>query len=397
MSAPVELSREAARRLALSSQGLGDRAFGRSLAGTRAAIRHLSYVQIDTISVVERAHHHTLFNRVPGYRREHLDRLLARREVLEYWAHAAAILPMEDYRYCLPRMREVSARKRHWFSHDDSMVREVIARVRGEGPMRAGDFEAHTGTRGMWQWGPVKRALEYLFMDGTLMVTRRENFQKVYDLAERVVPAGVDRRMPDEAAYADYLVDRYLGAHGIARATEIGYLRRRMREPVQRALAARIEAGTLVEARVHGVEEPFVVTADFEERLARRVARRARLLSPFDNLVIQRDRVNRLFGFDYQVECYVPEKKRRFGYFCLPVLWRGRLAARVDAKADRVEGVFRVHRVYPEPGLRAADAFTADLAAAVRELAAFNRCDEFAVSRARHRGPEALLARALAG
>ncbi len=395
MTHRIELSRDAARRLALSSQGLGDRAFGRSLAGTRAAIRHLSYVQIDTISVVERAHHHTLFNRVPGYRREHLDRLLARREVLEYWAHAAAVLPLEHYRFCLPRMHEVASRKQHWFSHDDAVVREVIARIRAEGAMRAGDFEAHTGTRGMWQWGPVKRALEYLFMDGTLMVTRRESFQKVYDLAERVLPAETDRRMPNDDEYAGHLVDCYLHAHGIARPVEIGYLRRNMREPIRRALAARIESGTLFEAAVRGVDDPFVITADYERRLSRRVSRRARLLSPFDNLVIQRDRIARLFGFDYQIECYVPEKKRRFGYFCLPVLWRGRLAARVDAKAERAAGVFRIHRVFTEPGLRALDAFADDLAPALRELAAFNGCETLSVDRTR-RGAETMLARALA-
>ncbi len=395
MSKPVELTREQARRLALASQGLGARAFARGLSGVRAAVRQLSYVQIDTISVVERAHHHTLFNRVGGYRREHLDRLLARREVLEYWSHAAAYLPMEDFRFCLPRMRAVASRNRHWFEHDEAMVREILARVRERGEMRASDFEAHTGTRGMWQWGPVKRAIEYLFMEGTLMVTRRDNFQKVYDLPERVLPADIDLSEPGEDEFAGYLVDRFMQAHGIARPQDFGYLRRNVREPIWRAVDARLEDGRLLRATVRGVDAPLLVSGDFAERLSRRASNRARLLSPFDNLVIQRERIRTLFGFDYQLECYVPQGKRRYGYFCLPVLWRGRLVARIDAKADRASGVFLIHRVYPERGLRAVDAFVVALAAALRELAGFNGCRDIETACRRGRGVEPALHRAL--
>lgn len=391
----VELSKREARRLALSGQGLGTAIAGRGLAGALAAVERLGYVQIDTISIVERAHHHTLFNRVPGYRRAHLDKLLAGRRLLEYWAHAAAYLPMADYRFCLPRMREVAARRRHWFEHDHRVVDHILARIRAEGALKADDFDGHTGTRGMWQWGPVKRAIEYLFHTGELMVTRRENFQKVYDLPERVLPDGVDTREPSTAEYANHLVSRFLDAHGIARVNEFGHLRRGMGTAIREAVDRRVESGTALPAKVRGIDGGYVVAADFESRLAQRVSSsRAVLLSPFDNLVIQRERIRRLFDFDYQLECYVPGEKRRHGYFCMPVLWRGRLAARLDAKADRAAATFRLFSLTLEDGVDDGALITA-LAPAVGKLAAFNDCDRFDVGAVRPRPLGTMLAQAL--
>lgn len=389
----VELSIEQARRLAIASQGLGASRFGRGRVGAGNAIRRLGYLQIDTISVVERAHHHTLWNRVPGYRRGHLDRLVAEREVLEYWAHAAAFLPMEDYRFCLPRMGETLARGRHWHPHDERVAREIVAVIRAEGPKRANDFEHHTGSTGMWEWGPVKRAIEYLFMAGILLVTRRENFQKVFDLAERVLPAGIDTTAPSAADFADYLVEGFITANGIAGRADFGHLRRNMKEALRDAVDRRIESGRLLPAQVAGIDGEMLVAADFESALSARLSRgSACLLSPFDNLVIQRRRVHRLFGFDYTLECYLPAARRRFGYFCLPVLWRGGLVARIDAKADRGSGTFQVLKVFCE---NEADdpAFDAALAAAIARLAVFAGCSRFHVGTTRpHRLRAALRA-----
>ncbi len=393
---PVTLTPAQARKLALVSQGFAAPAGPRGRRGALAAVERLGYVQIDTISVVARAHQHTLWNRVPGYRPEHLDALVADRAVLEYWAHAAAYLPMDDYRFCLPRMRAIASGQRHWYERDSKMMREILARFRDEGELRAADFEEHTASTGMWNWGPVKRALEQLFMEGEILVTRRDSFQKVFDLPERVLPEGIDTSEPTVEEYAGHLVDRYFEAHGIGRAGDVGHLRKGMGPAIREVVTARVEAGALRPARVAG-NEGLLVTSDFERRLARRLPRsRARLLSPFDNLVIQRDRLARLFGFDYQLECYVPAPKRRHGYFSLPVLWGDRLVARADCKADRATGVFHVHRLTAEPRLRDLDGFAHAAADALKDFASFNGCGRVVVRRTEPSALGTLLRKAIA-
>lgn len=351
----IILSRDQARRIAISSQGLGSSRFGRGRHGARRAIEHLGYVQIDTISVVERAHHHTLWNRVSGYRNHHLDALIKDRSIFEYWSHAAAFLPMRYYRFCLPRMQAIAAGERHWYPPDKRLMRAVLARVRADGPLRAADFEAHTGTSGMWQWGPIKMALERLFMEGKLLVTRRDNFQKVFDLAERVIPTGTDTRMPSSSEHAHHLVDRYIAAHGIARTTEIGHLRRN-RNAIQTAIDEQLESGQLMAVKIRGVDVDYIAGVDFEDRLSKRIPRqRALLLSPFDNLVIHRQRLLNLFDFDYRLECYVPKARRQYGYFCLPIIWRGRMVGRLDAKASRDRGVFTLIKLMLEPAVQSSN------------------------------------------
>jgi len=383
VSRVIEITRRDARKLALSAQQLPRSTFARGLAGTREAIQYLGYVQIDTISVVERAHHHTLWNRVPHYRRHYLDRLVRERTIFEYWSHAAAYLSMHDYRFCLPRMRAIAAGQRHWYRKNQKLMDDVLARIRAEGPLQAGDFEAHKGhAGGMWDWGPVKQAIESLFMEGELLVTRRDNFAKVFDLAERVLPAGIDTSVPTAGEYAHYLIDGYLRAHGIGRETEFGYLRRGVRAAVKDALAERVENGAVLPMVIRGSRERYYASADFERILERRLARgTVRILSPFDNLVIQRKRIRDLFGFDYQVECYVPEPHRKFGYFCLPVLWQGKLVARMDCKAERKSGFFTVRALVLEPHVRRFDEFAQRLSGELRRFAKFNECDEIGVQR----------------
>jgi len=212
MQTPNELSADDARKLVLLSQWPASVASGGARGATLAAIQHLGYVQIDTISVVVRAHHHTLWNRARGYRPAHLDALLSERRVFEYWAHAAAVLPVEDYRFCLPRMRAIAAGKRHWYAPDRKLMNKVLQRITVDGALRARDFEA-TGARkkpqAMWDWKPAKRALEQLFMQGELMVARREGFSKVYDLTERVL---IQRARMRELFDFDYRIECYTPA-----------------------------------------------------------------------------------------------------------------------------------------------------------------------------------------
>ncbi len=367
------------RRIALNQQGLlrAD-AFGRGKRATLRAIERLGYVQIDTISVVERAHHHVLWSRVGNYRPGFLDQLVRERKVFEYWFHAAAWLPMTDYRFALPRMAQING-ERGWFkSSDQKLRREILARIASEGPLRARDFEdVPQGNTGWWDWKPAKQALEQLFMQGELMVSAREGFQKVYDLPERVLPDWVDTRMPDLDEYADYLVETTLRAHGFATLVSMTYLRKgqKLRDAVKQQLLQRIEAGSLT--RVNLNNSTVYIDPELLESRAPRSPAQVRILSPFDNTVIQRQRSRDLFAFDYQIECYVPKTLRQYGYFCLPIMYRDRLVGRVDCKAHRTMNKLEIKSLHIEH--RVDEDFDALLDQALRSVATFNRCDQIHV------------------
>ena len=364
------------RRIALDAQGLLRTApFGRGVDATHRALEQIGYVQIDTIAIVERAHHHTLWNRVPNYRPAHLDRLVSERRAFEYWFHAAAYLPMRDYRFALPRMRALREGG-HWFRRNRRLMNAVLDRIRAEGPLLARDFEAPKGrSQGWWDWKPAKRALEQLYMQGDLMIAGRDGFQKVYDLTERVLPPGIDTASPSVAEYAQHLLDTALRAHGFVAPKEVTYGRRgtAIRTALKERLNSLVSDGALVEFTEGDVD--YVARPDLLDRTAPRQTARVRLLSPFDNAVIQRARNLAVHDFDYQIECYVPAPKRRFGYFCLPILYRDRLVGRVDCKAHRNQRRFDLLHLHVERDVGDREQFAFAFAAAAREFAAFNECD----------------------
>ena len=362
------------RRIALNQQGLlRTDAFGRGKRATLRAIEQLGYVQIDTISVVERAHHHVLWSRVGNYSPGFLDKLVRERKVFEYWFHAAAWLPMAEYRFALPRMAQMHG-ERGWFKDSDQKLKhEILARIAAEGPLRARDFEdAPRSNTGWWDWKPAKQALEQLFMQGELMVSAREGFQKVYDLPERVLPGWVDTHMPDLDEYAAYLVETTLRAHGFASLVSMTYLRKgqKLREAVKRQLMRRIEDGSLTSLTLNN--STVYIDPELLESRAPRSLAQVRILSPFDNTVIQRQRSRDLFAFDYQIECYVPKPLRQFGYFCLPIMYRDRLVGRVDCKAHRADNKLEVRSLHIEH--RVDEDFPALLGQALQSFATFNHC-----------------------
>ena len=369
------------RRIALEHQGLlRTERFGRGKGASLRAIEQIGYVQIDTISVVERAHHHVFWSRVPNFEPAMLDRLVRERKVFEYWFHAAAWLPMAEYRYSLPRMRQLNG-DRHWFGDGDRpLMRRILSRIEAEGPLRARDFEEpRERSSGWWDWKPAKQALEQLFMQGELMVSAREGFQKVYDLPERVLPEWVDTRPPTLDEFANHLIDTTLRAHGFASMVSITYLRKgqALRDAVKHSLQARLEAGSLVRLNLKSGYEVFIDPELLESR-APRSSGQVKILSPFDNLVIQRQRCRELFNFDYQIECYVPQPQRQFGYFCLPLLYRDRLVGRIDCKAHRAESRLEVKSVHIEHPVD--DDFPALLAESLQTFARFNGCNEVQLS-----------------
>ena len=385
------------RRIALGQQGLLKQApFGRGKGAVVKAIEQLGYVQIDTISVVERAHHHVLRSRVPNYRPRFLDQLQREGRVFEHWYHAAAYLPMRDYRFALRKMQAFKNRELGWErSSDHQLMTRILNRVRMDGPLKSRDFEDTRQSRaGWWDWKPAKRALEQLFIEGELMITGRDGFQKTYDLPERVLPSGIATEVPSLGEYAGYLVRNTLRSHGFATQKSFTHLQpgAPLRKAVAEALADGVDQGQLKRLQTRD-GSLWWADAELLDRRAPPAPAAVRILSPFDNAVILRHRVNALFDFDYQVECYVKAEQRRFGYFCLPLLYRDRLVGRMDCKAHRATGEFNIKQLHIE---READhGFFDAFANAVADFAEFNGCSEVTLSQCRPTGLKATVAAGL--
>lgn len=383
----MKISLSTARRLALHSQGLDGRwKLPKGKAGAVRTIERLGYVQIDTISVVQRAHEHTFWCRQPKYTPSMLHDLQAMdRRVFEYWTHAASYVPMGDYRYYIPRMKASAQgeRAKKWMAQNGRLTKAVLTRIREEGPLGSADFSDPEGRRGpWWGWKPAKGALEMLFNAGELMISERRSFQRIYDLTERVLPSGTDTAEPGEDELGRFIVRRALGQYGFAPINEIWWWRRNTKI-VSRALAELNATGEVIPVEVEGQNgETAYALAEVVKAISgrRRTKARVHILSPFDSLVIRR-RLKALFDFDYTLECYLPAPKRRYGYFCLPVLWGERFVGRLDAKADRKAKTLIVRKLMFEPDVRNDDALFPALAEKLRAFAEFNNCEQVAVER----------------
>jgi uncharacterized protein YcaQ len=382
---------EQARLLLMGAQGLLDEP---SRAATPAALRRLvtrmGFVQLDSINFVERAQHLTLLSRLDGYRREHLARLLEReRALFEHWTHDASAVPTEWFAHWKPRFERAGARIRSSFwwrermgAKADRVIAAVRERVAREGPLRSQDFEHERGqSSAWWGWKPQKAALEYLWHTGELMVARRENFQKVYDLTERVFPEHHRRQRPTEEEHVEWACSTAMERLAVATPKELADFWAAVEPAQARAWCERaVSEGRVVPVTVEAHDlakgaKPRAAYAvpDWERRLKSlpEPPRRTRLLSPFDPVVRDRARLGRLFGFDYRFEAFVPEPARRFGYYVLPVLEGDRLVGRVDPKLHRDESVLRIRRVFWEPGVRVTRARRKGLEEAAERLARF--------------------------
>ncbi|MEM9155729.1 MAG: crosslink repair DNA glycosylase YcaQ family protein [Cyanobacteria bacterium P01_F01_bin.33] len=374
---PQELAR--LRRLALASQGLLQaQPYGPGLAGARKAIAHIGYVQIDTISVVERAHHHVLDSRVPNFKPAMTHQMLQDRDIFEYWAHAAAFLPMADFRFSLPYKRAIKSGQTHWHkTPDKKLMGELLNRIRSDGPMRSRDIETKTTKRsGWWDWKPAKKALEQMYMEGDLMVSDRQGFQKIYDLTERVLPSHVNSQMPSMAEFAAHIVDQQLQCHGLVSLKGLTYQRRNpeLRKAVKALVDERLAQQKLERVRVSSGEVFLLETGALERPLPRANSRML-ILSPFDNSVIQRDRLKALFQFDYQLECYVPAAKRKYGYFSLPLLYRDEFIGRMDCKAHRKLSQLEIKSLHFERHSFDEDLVISACAKAIKEFYCFQKCE----------------------
>jgi hypothetical protein len=381
----MKISLATARQLALRAHGLdGGWTLPPGKEGAAQIVERLGYVQIDTIHVIQRAHHHTLWTRFPQYAPEMLDDLLAQdRRVFEWWTHAMSYIPMRDYRFYAPRMGKQAlwGRQLEWLVEYADVIAHVKERIRAEGPLGAADFEhPKNTTNGWWDWKPAKQALEILATMGELMVTKRHNFQRIFDLTERVLPPDVDTTPPTDEELQRFIVRFALNTGGVLRANEVQWSRRKADPAVVQAL---VDEGEVMACEVEGLNgEPCYALTDIIEGVAQSPNSEPHLhiLSPFDNLIIDRRWLKAFFdGFEYTIECYVPEAKRKYGYFVLPILWGDRFVARLDSKADRKPKMFVIKRLLFEPGFDEYDAVLPTLAEKLHAFAAFNGCDNFAV------------------
>ncbi|MEZ4521564.1 MAG: crosslink repair DNA glycosylase YcaQ family protein [Thermomicrobiales bacterium] len=394
----LELSIKQARRLMIGAQQLdGPPPKRPTKKRMLETIRQLGVLQIDSISVVERSHHLVLWSRLGNHPTEWLYELHGEdRELFEYWAHACAYTPIELFgpfrRRMLDHERLRSKRAEEWIAENQEVLDRVVAFVRENGAVSTRSFDPPPGAKKAeaWAWygnKPTNLALDILWTDGTLMIDRREGFQRFYDLTERVHPEWIDEEhLPTEQEALDQIAARTLQALGVATAAWLpdyfrsnsssGLVPRRQAAEVRDRL---VELDLAVPARVKGLDDEVIV---WKELLDKRIRpSRTTLLSPFDSLIWDRRRAVELFDYQVKFEVYVPRAKRQYGYFNLAILHRDELVGQLDPKVHRKERLLTINSLHLEPHFigRDDDRFYASLAETLRDFMAFNGADEIEV------------------
>jgi uncharacterized protein YcaQ len=339
---PFALTRAQGRHIWLRAQRLDALApFGEGPAATAAAVDHLGYVQIDTISVIERCHHHILYTRIPAYRRGDLQQAQSvDKSVFEYWTHALSYVPSKDLRFFIPAMRRHRREGHKWFdSVTPADMRKVLTLIRNGGALTIRDIDDDVLVDKQHLWGsrkPSKRALQLAFYTGVLAISARDGMLKTYELMDRHFGWDTAPKPASVAEGLNYLIDRALRAQGVVSLDSICHLAASSKPAIRQLIDARVRRGELVPvaledagkvahwARPEVLEGPPDSTSDL-----------VHILSPFDPLIIQRKRTHLFFDYEHRFEAYVPKEKRLFGYFALPVLVGDTIVAALDLKTDR--------------------------------------------------------------
>ncbi|MFE3448908.1 winged helix-turn-helix domain-containing protein [Nonomuraea sp. NPDC059194] len=384
MPFPLVLNVESARRLAVSSQQLAGPRPGGDLEGLRHVLRTLRCLQLDPVNVVARSHLLVLWSRVGGYDPADLDALLWReRWLFEYWAHAASIVLAEDFPIHQVMMRGYPAgrsgyggRVRDWLEANDGLRQHVLDRLREQGPLPVGGFDDHAAvaweSSGWTNGRNVERMLDFLWIQGQIMVAGREGRRRHWDLAERWLPQWVDGEPLSQEEAVSLAAEHALRALGVARVADIERHFTRARYPGLDGVLDRLErSGRILPAEVEGGTERWYVHRDSLVLLERAWEPRTTLLSPFDNLICDRERTERLWGFAFRTEMYVPKAKRQYGHYILPILHGERLIGRLVPRLDRRGGVLEIEGLFPEAETSADEATVEAVGRAVAELGAF--------------------------
>jgi uncharacterized protein YcaQ len=330
--------------------------------------------------VVERAHHHAIAARVPGYKTEWLEELQADARIYEFWTRDSGFMPIHDYRFSIPVQQSFSTRYKSVPAAELSLMNRILDRIAREGPLGAKDFENDRVEKssGWWDWRPSKVALERLHLTGQLLAIRKKDFHKLYDLTNNIIPADIDRTPPGAEAYTRFVIIRSLQALGIAYAKEIAWNGRFVKPPVKTVLQQMLDAGEICEVMVEDLKGPLYMLPMYKKKKIN-ISGNAFVLSPFDILNVFRHRLRDFFHFDYQVECFVPEAKRKYGYFSLPVLIGDTFVARMDSKADRKQKKLIIHNLHFEK-LKITKPMMTKCMDAIVAFAAFNNCASISIT-----------------
>jgi len=369
-----KLKLKTARQFILSNQFN----FGKNPT-TQKIIQHLGYIQIDTISVIQRTHHHVLWTRNPKYQIGEIQGLVKEKKVFDYWAHAASYLPMEDFRFSLIRKNQVGEGDGFWYDKNPKNMKYILDKIKAEGALMSRDFKKQkVKSDEPWIKSPINQALMQLYSEGKIMIIGRQGFQKKYDLVERALPKDVNTKMPTEKEYFKYLINRDLRAHGLKKAREIGYLLKIDRKKLKVVLEEMVKSGELEVNEIKGLEGDtyFSLSKKLENFSNKKAKKQFYILSPFDNLLIQRRRVKEIFDFEYLLECYVPEAKRKVGYFSLPLLYGSEFVGQIDLKADRKKKQLLIRNLVWENGVKKSDTMLNAFRKKLNELRQFNNCEE---------------------
>jgi uncharacterized protein YcaQ len=385
----VRFSIETARAMLLAAQGLNSAPKRTTKDDVREIIRKMGVLQIDSISVVARSPYLVLWSRLGSYEPRWLDELLAEGALFEYWSHAACFIPIEDYGLYRRLMIEGGDKTRSWMRAHHEEIQHVMEHISENGPVRSAEFARTDGRAGgWWEWKPEKWALEHLFAAGELMISRRENFHRVYDLRERVLANALsdweDALAPTEQEVRRALALKAVRALGVALARWVPDYFRTPKKGVAALLEELAEEGSLLRAKIE--DEPAYVhpgNAELAEKILSGGLRPSvtTLLSPFDPVVWDRARALELFGFEYKIEVYTPAARRRYGYYSLPILHGGALVGRLDAKAHRKQGTFEVKAIHLEPDAVVNNDLVSGLAGALRSCAGWHGTPEVLVRR----------------
>lgn len=375
----LELTLPQARSLQILSLGLGrPRQQPASKEDLLAALRGMGVLQIDTIHIISRSHYVVMWSRLGDYPRAWLDELLAEGRLFEYWAHAACLIPVEDFPLLRPRMIAERSRitdEKSWYYRNAQFIQSIREHLRENGAMRSADFKPEVPRGGTWwDWKAEKSALEQLYDIGEVMVARREKFQRVYDLAERIYPQGLEQMPMDWESARRMLLEKTVRILGVTQPGWVADYYRYKKSGITDILKSMEPDGTLVPVRVAGWKNMAYIHRDNLELAGRIVdgsekATGTHILSPFDPLVWDRTRLKHTFGMDFQLECYLRAGDRKYGYWLLPVLQDDEMTVRMDVKANRQAGVFEVKGLFPEPGIQFTPGRIAGLAAALRDFA----------------------------
>jgi uncharacterized protein YcaQ len=392
----IEISSEQARNHILDAQGLRTTNSCESVIDVANRVYN---IQIDTISVVARSHNLTTFNRFLGYKEGTIWDYLREGKLIEYWSHAICLMPMETYRLSAWRKKyyhdEMWGSFKSWGIQNKETIDEVYRKVKRDGVINSASMgeKRTSSSTGWWDWKIEKRALEYLFYMGELMIAYRDRFQKFYDIPERVIPAGINTEPLSDEEASRFIVESTLRSLGLGTHQDIRTYHGTMpskrlwannRARAEEYLDSLTQEGIIEEVKISGFRDryftmPEYVDSIISEKKGTHEATPVKILSPFDNLLRERHFPKRVWNFKYALECYVPPQDRVYGYFVLPILDLNNLAGRLDAKVHRKEGVLEAKSLYIESeSLKTEDGFYR-LKAGLQSFAAFHNCEKISL------------------